>query len=504
MNNTHKSISQKLPDDVKRHADVCLVLEGTYPYVRGGVSSWTHDMIRTQRDTSFHIICLLPGTEAPKVLFEVPDNVVSVSNVFLGQFDRKYGKPIGNLMQKMQPILSKILHNQADKADFHNLIQILKPVQNRVGGDYLLNSEDTWNALVEMYESRYRESSMLDYFWSWRALLGSVFSILFAPLPEADIYHTICTGYAGLLAARASIEKDRPAIVTEHGIYTNERRIEIASADWLEQTASSQLTIDELRPDLRDLWIDAFSNYSKICYECSDKIITLYQGNQTAQLSDGATPEKMHVIPNGIDVARFGAIERKAHDVPTIAMIGRVVPIKDVKSFIRACAMIRTALGDVKIYVMGNIDEDPDYYEECRQIATHAGLDGSLEFTGAVKIDDYLPEIDVIIFTSISEAQPLVILEVGAAGIPVVATSVGACEEMIYGADNESPRLGAGGAVVPLANPSATAQATIRLLTDPAYYQECAYAMKQRVQRYYTQSQQQLAYSELYSSLSKG
>ena len=137
MHNSQSHISQSLPDDVKRHADICLVLEGTYPYVKGGVSSWTHDLIRNQKDTSFHIVCLLPGTEVPKVIFDVPDNVVSVTNVFLGQFKKKRGKPIGNLMQQMQPILSKILHNQADRADFHNLIQILKPVQNRVGGDYL-------------------------------------------------------------------------------------------------------------------------------------------------------------------------------------------------------------------------------------------------------------------------------------------------------------------------------------------------------------------------------
>ena len=503
MNNSSQRISQHLPDDVKRHADVCLVLEGTYPYVKGGVSSWTHDLIRNQRDTTFHIICLMPGTEAPKVIFEVPDNVISVTNVFLGQFKKKSGKPIGNLMQKMQPVLSRILHNQADRADFHTLIQILKPVQNRVGGDYLLNSEDAWNVLVEMYESRYRESSMLDYFWSWRALLGSVFSILFAPLPDADIYHTICTGYAGLLAARASIEKDRPALLTEHGIYTSERRIEIASADWLEQTASSQLTIDDLRADLRDLWIDAFSNYSKICYECSKKIVTLYQGNQAAQLSDGADADKLMVIPNGIDIERFSAIKRQEHDIPTVAMIGRVVPIKDVKSFIRACSIIRSVLGEIKIYIMGNTTEDPEYYEECRQIVAHAGLEDSLEFTGSVRIDNYLPQVDLIIFTSISEAQPLVILEVGAAGIPVVATSVGACEEMIYGSYDEDPKLGAGGAVVPLANPSATAQAAIRLLTDSAYYQECAHAMQQRVHRYYTQSQQQTSYKELYSSLSE-
>ena len=40
-------------------ADICLILEGTYPYVAGGVSSWTHDLIRAQPDLSFHLLTLL-------------------------------------------------------------------------------------------------------------------------------------------------------------------------------------------------------------------------------------------------------------------------------------------------------------------------------------------------------------------------------------------------------------------------------------------------------------
>ena len=41
-------------------ADVCLVLEGTYPYVEGGVSSWTHELINRQSHLTFHLVCLLP------------------------------------------------------------------------------------------------------------------------------------------------------------------------------------------------------------------------------------------------------------------------------------------------------------------------------------------------------------------------------------------------------------------------------------------------------------
>jgi glycosyltransferase involved in cell wall biosynthesis len=491
---------QVKPKRVGERADVCLLLEGTYPYVRGGVSSWTHDIIKQQSDLTFHVVCLLSGEPPATMQFELPPNVLSVTDVRLRAMPNKYGSPARNVMEQLQPDLLKISHNQAEFKDFQHLMHVVHSAKHHLSEEYLLNSPDAWEVLESMYKERYSTSSMLDYFWSWRSLFGGMFSVLLCNLPPANLYHTICTGYAGLLAARAKIEMDVPVLISEHGIYTNERRVEIASADWLEETSSSQLTIDVLKSDLRDLWIDAFANYSRICYQACDKIITLFAGNQHAQIEDGADVQKMDIIPNGVDTARFSALPKRAHDVPTIAMIGRVVPIKDVKSFIRACAIMRESLGDLKAYIMGNTEEDPDYAMECKELVDHLLLDKVITFTGAVRIDDYLPDIDVVVFTSVSEAQPLVILEAGAAGIPVVSTFVGACSEMIYGTHDETPALGAGGAIVPLSNPSAVARETVRLLTDAAYYQSCANAMKERVQRYYTSELQHAHYKQLYHS----
>ncbi len=494
--------SHAKPNNHRETADVCLILEGTYPYVRGGVSGWTHDLITHQSHLTFHLICILPpGTEAPTPIYDLPPNVLSVTDVVLGRIPDGRGHPGRNVLKRLHPHLEQLSGTQASFDHLQQILAILHADKDISSEEYLLNSKDTWQVIEQMYEAYYHDSSMLDYFWSWRALFGSVFSVMLCRLPDAGVYHTLCTGYAGLLAARAKAEKDKPVIVTEHGIYTNERRIEIASAKWLEETATSQLTIDTLRSDLRDLWMHAFSNYSRICYEASDRILTLFAGNQEAQRNDGAAEDKLALIPNGVDVKRFGALSRKSHDVPTIAMIGRVVPIKDVKSFLRACAMMRDTLGELKAYIMGNLEEDPEYVAECQELAAHLLLDDVVEFTGAVRVDDYLPKIDVVVFTSVSEAQPLVILEAGAAGIPVVATRVGACEEMIMGTEDELPPLGAGGAAVPLANPSAVAAETLKLLTDKAWYEECANALRTRVHRDYTKTQQQDAYRGLYASL---
>ena len=121
-----------------------------------------------------------------------------------------------------------------------------------------------------------------------------------------------------------------------------------------------------------------------------------------------------------------------------------------------------------------------------------------VRFTGRVKLDEYLGQTDVVVLTSISEAQPLVILEAGAAGIPVVATDVGACREMILGGENETPPLGPGGAITPLCHPSATAQAIAKLLTNREWYERCAGAIKERARVYYNKAVVDRIYRELY------
>jgi glycosyltransferase involved in cell wall biosynthesis len=148
---------------------------------------------------------------------------------------------------------------------------------------------------------------------------------------------------------------------------------------------------------------------------------------------------------------------------------------------------------------MGPTDEDPEYYQECLDLVNYLGIEGAVSFTGGVRLEDYLPEVDVIVLTSISEGQPLVILEAGSAGIPAVATDVGACRDIIEGdareADDPLPH---GGVVTPLANPGATGEAVANLLQDRGWYRRCGEAMRQRVRRHYNKRDLDALYRELY------
>ena len=69
--------------------------------------------------------------------------------------------------------------------------------------------------------------------------------------------------------------------------------------------------------------------------------------------------------------------------------------------------------------------------------------------------------------TSISEALPLFVLEAFAAGVPVVATDVGCCRELIEGKGSDGDAAGAAGIVTAIASPQETARAVVELLRDP-------------------------------------
>jgi glycosyltransferase involved in cell wall biosynthesis len=209
----------------------------------------------------------------------------------------------------------------------------------------------------------------------------------------------------------------------------------------------------------------------------------------------------MIIIPNGVDVEKYGAAKRDAHHPTTIALIGRCVPIKDIKCYIHAASLLKEKIPDLVAYVMGPTDEDKEYYQECLELVDHLKLRNTILFTGKINVIDFFPRIDIVVLTSISESQPLVILEAGAAGIPCVATDCGACPELIFGTMSENPRLGPAGGIAPLSNPTAIAENILLLLQDRNFYNACSLNIRERIRTYYNSAIVQQHYYNLYQEM---
>ena len=408
------------------------------------------------------------------------------------------GAGAGSIAGVLQ-LVDKLLCGAATMDDLTSIARHVETMDGVAGRALLLDSRTAFDTVRAGYERSGGDSSFLDYFWSWRSLASAVLAILLPSLPPARCYHAISTGFAGLLGARLAAATGRKLILTEHGIYTNERRIEIAMADWLYRGPEASFAPRKTVRDLRDLWIEAFEGFARLTYAAADPVVTLYRGNQRLQIRDGAAASRCMIIPNGVDFARYAAIPRDpAPRPPTVALIGRVVPIKDVKTFIRAVGLLRRKLPEAQGEVLGPHEEDPAYARECAALVRQLGLESAVTLRGAVNVPDWLGRIDVNVLTSISEAQPLTILEAGAAGVPCVATDVGACREMIESNPAGAKPLASGGAITPVANPAATADAMAGLLANHETWSAASIAIRERVQTRFLKSDCDRAYRELY------
>jgi glycosyltransferase involved in cell wall biosynthesis len=494
-------------------ADVCLLLEGTFPFVRGGVSSWVNEMLKAYPQTRFAIVFIGSREQDYNgAAYALPDNVVHFETHYLyegsaavAQRPREIegdaaafaksaelhaalrevrGADVGALMAEMVPTLGE--HGTLNEAQF-------------------LASRQSWEFIVEQYEKYCTDPSFTDYFWTVRIMHKPLWQLanVAEKLIPARVYHTISTGYAGFLGALLHYRTGRPLLISEHGIYTKERKIDLLQSQWIRDNRGAFERDISRISYFRELWVRFFEAIGKLAYDAADEIVALYEANRQRQVADGADAERTRSIPNGVDVDGLAPLvaQRVEGRHRVVALIGRVVPIKDIKTFIRAMFVASRAMPDIEGWIIGPEEEDPAYALECRALVESLGLAENVKFLGFQRIDAVLPKIDVIALTSISEALPLVVLEGFAAGIPSITTDVGACRQMIEGFSAEDRALGSAGTVVPIANPAAFAQAVVALLNDDARWQAAQQAGLARVRRYYTKAQMTDSYQALYDQL---
>ncbi len=486
-------------------ADVCLIVEGAYPYVTGGVSSWIQSLITNLPYIRFAILHVGARPDPQrKVLYRLPENVVQLHEVYINDVEgvsmRKSKKQSPSLWQDFSLLHEAIAVGKMDNTG--DLLPFLRrPGFAGLGAANLFHDRESWNVLVKLYETYAPEQSFVDFFWTFRYTYLPIFTIFEAALPQAHIYHAVSTGFSGLLGALAKIRKGSPFLVTEHGLYTREREIEIVQSSWIEQPQLSYRATRNRMSFFQKWWYNIYRFMEKVSYDCADSVISITGVNQTYQERHGADPQRLKLIPNGINVQQLAHLqEQREHNSEEflIGFVGRVVPIKDVKTFIRALKIACGTIPQLKAYLVGPTEEDQQYFEECQRLVEMLNLEDVITFTGSADVKAYYRQLDVLVLTSLSEGQPLVILEGSCAGIPVIATDVGACRELLVGVTEEDQALGASGLVTPVASPDATARAMIELWQDRDSRLRMGRAGQERVRRYYQQDQLYRSYSDLY------
>lgn len=428
---------------------ICFICEGSYPYVAGGVSSWLHDLIKKMPENEV-VIWAIGANESMKgkYAYTLPENVVHIQEVFLD-----------SMLQKRRAKKEKIRFSETQLREIKEFISCGDPDWNVIFDTFAKGRTDPVQFLLdksflkiikEICNEKYEHLPFTDLFWTMRSMFLPVLYLLNSDFPEADMYHAVSCGYAGVLASAASGYFRKPYVLTEHGIYTREREEEIIRASWV-------------LPAYKSMWIALFYMFSRCAYRFADVVTALYGRASEAQREIGCAAEKQMIIPNGVNTDRFGSVPMKPYDgYVDIGAIVRIVPIKDIKTMLYAFSRVSAENEKVRLHIMGPVDENPEYYEECLALKEELGLDRAI-FTGRIKTWEYLEKIDFTLLTSISEGMPLATLEGMAAGRPAITTNVGSCSELLYG---NGDSFGIAGRCVPAMDIKEMAEAMLNFAAD--------------------------------------
>ncbi|MBD3801344.1 MAG: GT4 family glycosyltransferase PelF [Campylobacterales bacterium] len=490
------------------YVDIMIFAEGTYPYIRGGVSSWIHQIITNLQQFTFGI-CFIGSrpSDYGEVRYELPKNIIHVEVHYMFDDERKVPPAkVRNSPEAIEKV--RALHDwfKDPSGSFPDALRNLDFYRKEATKNFFMHSENAWEYLNDAYLEHCPDLPFIDYFWALRNMHSPIWLLadIAADLPECGILHSPSTGYAGFLAALVSHNRGTPYYLTEHGIYTRERKIDLLGADWITYRKPGLLKQPDEFNYIKQMWINFFSRLGEFAYHRADRIFSLFPGAMRIQESFGADPAKLEVIPNGVDVDGLGkTLERRGEGVPkVITLIGRVVTIKDIKTFIRAMRIVADAMPEAEAWIVGPLDEDKDYADECFKMVESLKLKESVKFLGFRNIMDILPKTGLQTLTSISEGMPLVILEGFAAGVPCVATDVGSCRDLIEGAlDDEDIAIGPAGAITSIANPAQLAAEYLRFLQDETLWKSAQHAALTRVNKYYRQEMFLQRYTDYYDKV---
>jgi glycosyltransferase involved in cell wall biosynthesis len=213
----------------------------------------------------------------------------------------------------------------------------------------------------------------------------------------------------------------------------------------------------------------------------SDALIAVSPGVKADLVALGvARAPDIRVVPLGLELEDLtGELPRgglRPPHVPTAAplvgIVGRLVPIKDVPTFLHAAALVTKATPGVRFAIVGDGQERALLQGLCAQL----GLAEVVSFCGWRRdMRLVYGDLDVVVNSSRNEGTPVALIEALAAGKPVVATRVGGTPDLL----NE----GAFGRLVPPADPEALADAVMETLRDPLAARKRAQAGQAHVLR---------------------
>jgi polysaccharide biosynthesis protein PelF len=437
--------------------EIALVTEGTYPYAHGGVSVWCDQLVRGLPEYRFTVHAITGGG-LEKSQWETPANVDRVHNIPLwGMLPtrtslRSSRAPKFEFSRIHQSFLNALLYpSVTDTADFTRALSDMYVYAQQADLGAALTSTESIERLARAWVGRWLdldrsgrtpplEPSLADAIEA-SDFIEHLMRPLIAPAPQADLVHAVSNGLSVLVALAAKWKFNTPFVLTEHGVYLRERYLSF-------QTAPHS-------PPVKALILRFYRLLSSVGYQVADLITPGSDYNRRWELHCGAEPQRIRRVYNGVDPSDFPEAHGEPEH-PTISWLGRVDPIKDVATLVRAFSIVHEKMPEARLRLFGGTPAGgEEYRNHCQQLIDDLGLSSAAKLEG--RVDSTVSAYHaghIVALTSISEGFPYTVIEAMATGRPMVATDVGGVREAI---DDT-------GFVVPPRNPEEVARACLTLL----------------------------------------
>ncbi|HEY1600498.1 MAG TPA: glycosyltransferase [Pirellulales bacterium] len=208
-----------------------------------------------------------------------------------------------------------------------------------------------------------------------------------------------------------------------------------------------------------------------------------------------ALPETIEIISNGVDLSRFPESECRRYGDPTshetrVGVVANLRPVKNLDLLVRAAALLKPSHPNVRYQIAG----EGTCRSDLELLIGEYGLQNCFDLLGTVAdIPAFLRTLDVAVLCSKSEGSPNSIMEYMAAGLPIVATDVGGCGELITHDQH--------GLLMPAGDASQLAVAIDRLLRDPGLSRQLGTNARHRAFAEFGVDRQARRYEEFYEQL---
>ena len=536
----------RTPDPDYPDVDVAIVMESTYPYLKGGVSSVVHDIVSENPDLTFGIIHIAWDSNSPQEdLYGVPENVKWVRVIYLSmeEFKEEFAHDCDPTHLRMnarqrKKLVRRILEafSALVKGDMNPLWDLYDeginprtrsfPLFSVVGSREFMEAMGTWGFLSEI--------PLTELFWKVRDFTSLLYARLRQNMPYARVYHAHTTGYASLIAAAAARDYGSKFLLTEHNLYVRDTINTKLERNMAKPVTTDYAFLKEPRdkPELGPVtleetaWCVWVLEMGRFCYPSADMVTYLYPkaieeargiGAPIDQYNEGEE-DRAVVLPNGMliesvypayvgrQTARARILAEGRGHMWRFVFIARVVPIKGLTDLVKSLALLRDAgLDNFHLDVLGPKNHMPEYYELCVRTIEELNMGDFITFHGTVKVREMLDRFDVLLMPSYNEGQPIVALEAMAASIPLVSTDVGGMSQLIDDVlvTSDGSEIGNCGILTIPGDVEGFTQALRTMMEEPSIYERYCVNAYNRVVKFFQLRLVMDRYDQIYRKLGK-